>query len=70
MVEKLNSYGDQQFGTSPFGLNDSRIDAFLLSMNNERIARFSASGKIQTQSLSVQEGQYATSSITIKEIVK
>ena len=70
MVEKLNSYGDQQLGTSPFGLNDSRIDAFLLSMNNERIARFSASGKIQTQSLSVQEGQYATSSITIKEIVK
>lgn len=70
MVEKLNTYGDQQLGTSPFGLNDSRIDAFLLSIDNEKIARFSASGKIQTQSLSIQEGQHATSSITIKEIVK
>lgn len=70
MVEKINSYGDQQTLTSPFGLSDSRIDAFLLSMDNERIARFSASGKIQTQSLSIQEGQHATGSITIKEIVK
>ena len=70
MVERLNAYGDQQLGTSPFGLNDSRIDVFLLSLQGERIARFSASGKIQTQSLSIQEGQHATSSITIKEIVK
>jgi len=70
MIEKINSYGDQQLVNSPFGLSDSRIDAFLMSMEGERIARFSASGKIQAQSLSIQEGQHATSSITIKEIVK
>jgi hypothetical protein len=70
MVERLNVYGDQQKSTSPFGLSDSRIDAFLLSMQGERIARFSANGKIQNQSMNISEGQYAKGNITIKEIVK
>ena len=68
MIEKINSAINSV--NSPCGLSDSRIDAFLMSMEGERIARFSASGKIQAQSLSIQEGQHATSSITIKEIVK
>ena len=70
MVERLNVYGDQQKSTSPFGLSDSKIDAFLLSLQGERIARFSASGKIQSQSMNISEGQYAKGNITIKEIVK
>lgn len=70
MLENMNAYGDKQDSTSPFGLSDSRIDAFLLSMNNERIARFSVNGKIQTQSMNIAEGQYAKGNITIKEIVK
>lgn len=70
VVEKINAYGDQQLLTSPFGLSDSRIDAFLLSLQGNRIARFSASGKITTQSLSIQEGQHAIGSINIKEVVK
>ena len=69
MVENLNVYGDQQSGTTPEGLADSKISAFLLSMTGEKIAKFSASGKIQSQSLSISEGQYAKSSISIKEIV-
>jgi hypothetical protein len=51
-------------------LSDSRIDAFLLSIQGDKIARFSASGKIQTQSMSIAEGQYAKGNITIKEIMK
>lgn len=70
IIEKLNSYGDQQTSSYAFGLSDSSIDVFLLSMQDEKIARFSATGKIQTQSLSIQEGQHAAGSITIKEIVK
>ena len=70
MLENINAYGDKQDSTTPFGLSDSRIDAFLLSMQGERIARFSANGKIQTQSMNIAEGQYAKGNITIKEIIK
>ena len=70
IIEKLNSYGDHQNLTTPFGLGGSRIDAFLLSLSGEKIARFSAAGKIGTQSMSIQQGQYAQGVITIKEVVK
>jgi hypothetical protein len=70
MLENINAYGNKQDSTSPFGLSDSRIDAFLLSIQGDKIARFSASGKIQTQSMSIAEGQYAKGNITIKEIMK
>lgn len=70
MLENINAYGDKQDSTTPFGLSDSRIDAFLLSMQGERIARFSANGKIQTQSMNIAEGQYAKGNVTIKEIIK
>lgn len=70
MLENINAYGDKQDSTTPFGLSDSRIEAFLMSMQGERIARFSANGKIQTQSMSIAEGQYAKGNITIKEIIK
>jgi len=70
MLENINAYGDKQDSTTPFGLSDSRIDAFLLSMQGERIARFYANGKIQTQSMNIAEGQYAKGNITIKEIIK
>lgn len=69
-VDNLNAYGDQQYGTSPESLNNTKIEAFLLSLQGERIARFSVSGKIQSESMRIQEGQHAMGSITVKEIVK
>lgn len=70
MLENINAYGDKQDSTTPFGLSNSRVDAFLLSTQGEKIARFSANGKIQTQSMNISEGQYAKGNITIKEIIK
>jgi len=69
-VDNLNSYGDQQYVSSPESLNDTKIEAFLLSLQGQRIARFSVSGKIHSESMSIQEGQYAKGSITVREIVK
>ena len=69
-VDNLNAYGDQQYVTSPKSLNDTKIEAFLLSLQGQRIARFSVSGKIHSESMSIQEGQYAKGSITVREIVK
>lgn len=70
IVENLNAYGDQQNLTTPYGLIDSKIEAFLLSVDGEKIARFSAEGKIQQQSMSINEGSYAKGTLSIKEIVK
>ena len=70
MIEKINSYGYKQIGSSPENLGDSQVQAFLLSMDGEKIAKFSAKGKIMSESMSVSEGQYAKGSITIKEIIK
>jgi len=70
MVENLNAYGDQQNLTTPEGLIDSKIEAFLMSIHGEKIARFSAEGKIQSQSMSISEGGYATGTMSITEIVK
>ena len=70
MIERINSYGDKQIGSSPENLGDSQIQAFLLSTDGEKIAKFSAKGKIMSESMSVSEGQYAKGSITIKEIIK
>lgn len=69
-VDNLNAYGDQQYVTSPESLNDTKIEAFLLSLQGQKIARFSVSGKIHSESMSIQEGQYAKGSITVREIVK
>jgi hypothetical protein len=70
MLENLNAYGDKQDSMTSSGLPDSKIEAFLLSMQGDRIARFSASGKIQSESMSIAEGKHADGKITIKEIVK
>ena len=70
IVENLNAYGDRQNITSPEGLADSSISVFLLSLAGDKIARFDATGKIISESLSIAEGQNARSNITIKEIVK
>jgi hypothetical protein len=70
MMPLLNAYGDRQAVGSPDGIADSKIEAFLYDMNKNKIARFASQGKVQTQSYSVGEGQYAKGSITIKEIIK
>ena len=70
MIPNLNPYGDQQNVSSPFNIPDSTITAFLYGLTGEKIARFSSTGKIQSQSLSINEGDYAKSKITLKEIIK
>ena len=70
MIPYLNSYGDQQLGSSPQTLQQSEVSAHLYSMQQEKIATFSTRGKIQTQSTSISEGDYAKSNITIKQIIK
>ena len=70
MIPNLNPYGDQQNGSSPFGLQDSTITAYLYGLTGERIARFSSKGKVQSQSLSINEGDYAKGTISVKEIIK
>ena len=70
MIDNINSYGDRQNLSSAEGIGSSSMSAFLLSMSGERIAKFTVNGKLETQSMNISEGKYATSSITIKEIVK
>jgi hypothetical protein len=70
IVSSLNSYGDQQLGSSPEGLQDSEICAFLYSAKGERVAKFSSRGKIQSESISITEGSNASCNIYIKEIIK
>lgn len=70
MIPLLNAYGDRQALTSPEGIADSEVEAFLYDMNATKIARFLVKGKITSQSNSISEGQYATSSISIREVIK
>ena len=70
MAQNLNPYGDQQTSSSPFGIDDSQVDIFLYSLGGERISRLHCAGKIQNQSMNIAEGSHATSSITIKQIIK
>ena len=70
MVPLLNAYGDRQALTTPEDVVDSEIEAFLYDIDKNKIARFKTTGKIQTQSYSISEGQYAKGSISIKEIIK
>lgn len=70
IIDRLNTYGDKQNLSTPEGLQDSSIGVFLLDMSGNKVANFDVSGKIMNQSISIQEGQNARGSITIKEIVK
>jgi hypothetical protein len=70
MIPLLNAYGDRQALTSPESIADSEVEAFLYDLQGNKIARFPVVGKIQSQSSSISEGDYAKSSITIKQIIK
>lgn len=70
MIPNLNPYGDQQNASSPFGLKNSIITAYLYGLTGEQVAKFSTSGKIQNQSLQIAEGSYAKGQIKIKEVIK
>jgi hypothetical protein len=70
IVQNLNMFGDYQNLNTVEGIIDSEISAFLYGLNGEKLAKFSSKGKIQNQSISIQEGSLASSEITIKEIIK
>ena len=70
IIKNLNPLGDGQSGGVADGLSDSSVTAYLYSLAGERIASFSCTGKVMSQSLSLGEGQYSKGSITIKQIIK
>jgi len=70
MVRNLNPDGNYQSGTTPEGLSDSTIQAFLYSLQGEKIANFSCSGRIHGQSISISEGSHAMGSVSVKQIIK
>ena len=70
IVKNLNPLGDAQSGGVADGLSDSSIAAYIYSLAGDRIASFSCTGKIMSQSLSIAEGQYSEGTITVKEIIK
>ena len=71
IVANLNSHGSSQtYGQSLDTRENSSISAFLYSLQGEKIARFSCTGKIQNQSLSIGEGEYSKGQVSIKQIIK
>jgi hypothetical protein len=70
MIPNLNPYGDQQNGAIAKNLADSTITAYLYGLTGEKIAKFSSTGKIHSETMSISEGQYAKAQITIKEVIK
>ena len=70
MVPYLNAYGSQQKASFLNSDKSSTISAFLYSLQGDQLARFDCSGKIQNQSHSISEGNYASSSISIREAIK
>lgn len=70
MIEKINMFGDYQPLNTIEGLGDSKVSAYLYSFDGEKLAKFSTRGKIQNQSISIQEGNRASAEITIKEVIK
>jgi hypothetical protein len=70
IIPSLNNRGDYQSSSSPYGIEDSSISAYLYSIEGSQIARFSCKGKIQSQSTSISEGSLSKGSITIREIIK
>ena len=70
IIRNLNADGNYQPGTTNQGLQDSTIEAFLYSLQGEKIAKFACVGKVQGQSISISEGSHARGSISVKQIIK
>jgi hypothetical protein len=70
LIDGLNVYGGQQLAGDPHLVSDSRVDIFLLNLNNEKIAKFYAEGKVNGQSLDIQESSVASSSFSINQVIR
>jgi len=70
IIRNLNADGNYQPGTTNQSLQDSTIEAFLYSLQGEKIAKFACVGKVQSQSISISEGSHARGSISVKQIIK
>ena len=70
LVDRLNPYGDHQVGTTPFGIEDASITAYLYSINGERLSKFKSTGKIEMQSLQVNKDGMTTANISVKQIIR
>lgn len=70
IVDKLNAYGDQQNTSVYKDIDESSVDIFLYGIKGERLSRFRCSGKIDSQSLSIQEGSHVSTSIKIRQVIR
>jgi hypothetical protein len=70
LVDKLNPYGDYQVGTTPFGIEDAAVTAYLYSINGNRLARFRCAGKITSQNLACNKDGMTTADISLKQIIR
>lgn len=70
IIRNLNADGNYQPGATNQSLQDSTIEAFLYSLQGEKIAKFACVGKVQSQSISISEGSHARGSISVKQIIK
>ena len=70
LVDKLNPYGDFQVSTTPFGIQDASVTAYLYSINGERLSKFKSTGKIVAQALQVNKDGMTTANISVKQIIR
>ena len=70
IIENLNAYGSQQQSLIEDSIQDSSVDLFLYTMNQNKIGYLKCSGRIHQESLSITEGSHAKSSILIQQVIK
>lgn len=70
IIENLNAYGSQQQSLIADSAQDSSLDLFLYTMNQNKIGYLKCSGRIHQESLSITEGSHAKSSILIQQVIK
>lgn len=70
MIDNMNIFGDYQGLNTTGNIANSTISAYLYGLNGDKLAKFSVDGKIQSQSISMEEGGRSSSEITITEIIK
>lgn len=70
MIPNLNSFGDQQDAHFLRKNADTTLDVFLNSLEGERIASFTCSGKISSQESEISEGSLAKSVISLIGVIR
>jgi len=70
MVSNLNSFGDMQNNHFIKNDQDSSLAVFINSLEGKKIASFTCSGKIESQSTEISEGSLVKSVINLIEVIR